>query len=146
MADLSQPLLSEVTPSETGTFYSTAFPTRDLRDFALVLRMPSTGNTSAGTVNFFVECSNEQTFTNAYKIRTIPLYAASDLTTAATKFTEVTNNLTLPAATDTPTPLRQEWQILNKNLDLYLKIRYVVTGTPADFANINVDLLYNRRV
>lgn len=146
MADLSQPLLSAVTPSATGTFYSTAFPTRDLRDFALVLRMPSTGNTGSGTVNFFVECSNEQTFTNAYKIRTLPLYDADDLTTSVAQFTEVTNNLTLPAATNTATPLRQEWQILNKNVDLYLRIRYVVTGTPADFANIDLDLLYNRRV
>jgi hypothetical protein len=146
VADLVQPLLSGVTPSATGTFYSTAFPTRDCRDFAFVLRMPLTGNTGAGTVNFFVECSNEQNFTNAYKIRTLPLYAASALTTAQTKFTEVTNNLTLPAATETATPLRQEWQVLNQNVDQYIRIRYVITGTPADFANINLDLLYNRRV
>lgn len=146
MADLLQPLLPGVTPSATGTFYSTAFPTRDCRNFALILRMPSTGNTGSGTVNFFVETSSEQDFATAYKIRTLPLYAASDLTTAVTKFTEVTNNLTLPAATDTATPLRQEWQILNQNVDQYIRIRYVVTGTPADFGNINLDLLYNRRV
>lgn len=146
MADFIQPLLAAVTPSATGTFYSTAFATRNGRDFALTLAMPLTGNTGAGTLDFFVETSSEQGFTNAFRIRTLPLYAASALTTAQTKFTQVTNNLTLPAATDTVTALRQEWQILNQNVDSYIRIRYVVTGTPADYANINVNLLYNKRV
>lgn len=144
MADFVQPLLAGVTPSATGTFYSTAVNTRDFRDFALILRMPSTGNTGAGTVDFYVEASSEQTFSNAYKIRTVRLTNPSG--TGADKFTQVTNNVTLPAATDTATVLRQHWNILDKNTDQYLRIRYVVTGTPADFANINVDLLCNRRV
>lgn len=146
MADYKESLLNGVTPTATGTFYSQAFPTRDLRDFAFVLRMPLTGNTGAGTLNFWVEESDEQTFTNAYRIRTLPLYAGSALTTAQTKFTEVVNNLTLPAATDTGTALRQKWNILEKNVDSYIRIRYAVTGTPADFANIYLDILYNRRV
>jgi hypothetical protein len=144
MADVITPLLNGVSPSATGTFYSTYFDTKDYRDFAFVLRMPSTGNTGAGSVVIYIECSSESAFTNAYKIRTLTL--TSPTGTQQTVFNTVANNTTLPADTNTVTTLRQFWNANDKNVDRYLRVRYVVTGTAADYTNITVDLLANRRV
>ncbi len=144
MADVVQSLLNSVSPSATGTFYSSAFATVDYRDFAFVLRMPSTGNTGAGSVDFYIECSSERDFTNAYKTRVVTL--TSPTGTTGTSFTQVVNNTTLPAATNTATTLRQHWNVADQNIDRYIRVRYVVAGTAADYTSITVDLLANRKV
>ena len=144
MADQVTSLLNGVSPSTTGTFYSSAFDTKDYRDFAFVLRMPSTGNTGAGSAVFYIEASNESTFTNAYKIRTVTL--TSPTGTQQTVFNTVTNNTTLPADTNTTTTLRQHWNVNDANIDRYIRVRYVITGTAADYTGITIDVLVNRRV
>lgn len=144
MADLIQPLLNAVSPSATGTFYSTAFDTKDFRDFALVLRMPTTTGTGADTLDIYLEASSESAFTNAYKTRVVTL--TSPTGTTATNFTQVVGGTTLPAATNTATILRQHWNLTDKNIDRYIRIRYVVGTTAASFTSIQVDLLVNRKV
>jgi len=145
MADFIQPLLNNANPSAAGTFYSAPFDTRSFRDFALKLRMPSTGNTSTGTLNIYIESSNEKDFDNAYKTMVLTL-TASDNTTQAIKFTEVPHNTTLPADTHTTTVLRQFWNLKDVNIDRYIRVKYIVAGTASNFTNITVDLLANRRV
>lgn len=145
MADFLQPLLNNVTPSSATTLYSSSFDTKDFRDFAFKLRMPSTGNTGAGTVDFYIEASSESDFSNAYKTMVLTL-TESDNSTTAIKFNQVTNNVTLPAATETTTVLRQMWNLKDSNIDRYIRVKYVVTGTVADFAGITLDLLANRKV
>ena len=144
MADVVTSLLNGVSPTATGTFYSAAFDTKDYRDFAFILRMPSTGNTGAGSVVVYIEASSENTFTNAFKTRTVTL--TSPTGTQQTVFNTVANNTTLPADTNTTTTLRQHWNVNDKNIDRYVRVRYVVTGTATDYTNITVDLLVNRRV
>jgi len=144
MADQVTSLLNAVNPSATGTFYSSAFDTKDYRDFAFILRMPSTGNTGAGSVVFYIEASSQSTFADALRIRTVTL--TSPTGTQATVFNTVANNTTLPADTNTTTTLRQHWNANDKNIDRYIRVRYVVTGTAADYTNITLDVLVNRRV
>lgn len=144
MADQVTSLLNGVNPSATGTFYSNAFDTKDYRDFAFILRMPSTGNTGAGSVVFYIEASSQSTFTDAQRIRTLTL--TSPTGTQQTVFNTVTNNTTLPADTNTSTTLRQHWNANDKNIDRYIRVRYVVTGTATDYTNITLDVLVNRRV
>lgn len=144
MADQVTSLLNGVSPSTTGTFYSSAFDTKDYRDFAFVLRMPTTGNTGAGSVVFYIEASSQSTFADAQRIRTLTL--TSPTGTQATVFNTVTNNTTLPADTNTTTTLRQHWNANDKNIDRYIRVRYVVTGTATDYTNITLDVLVNRRV
>jgi hypothetical protein len=144
MADQVTSLLNGVSPSATGTFYSSAFDTKDYRDFAFVLRMPTTGNTGAGSVVFYIEASSQSTFADAQRIRTLTL--TSPTGSQATVFNTVANNTTLPADTNTTTTLRQHWNANDKNIDRYIRVRYVVTGTAADYTNITLDVLVNRRV
>lgn len=144
MADVVQSLLQGVNPSAAGTFYSTPFNTKNYRDFAFVLRMPSTTGLVGDTLNIFLEVSSEQDFANAYKTRVLTITNSTG--TTATQFTQVTGNLTLPAATNTTTELRQMWNLQDKNVDQYVRVRYVVVGTATSFTNIFVDLLANRRV
>lgn len=144
MADQVTSLLNGVNPSTAGTFYSSAFDTKDYRDFAFILRMPSTGNTGAGSVVFYIEASSQSTFADALRIRTVTL--TSPTGTQATVFNTVANNTTLPADTNTTTTLRQHWNANDKNIDRYIRVRYVVTGTATDYTNITLDVLVNRRV
>lgn len=144
MADEVTSLLNGVSPATAGTFYSSAFDTKDYRDFAFILRMPSTGNTGAGSVVFYIEASSQKTFTDAQRIRTLTL--TSPTGTQQTVFNTVTNNTVLPADTNTTTTLRQHWNANDKNIDRYIRVRYVVTGTATDYTNIALDVLVNRRV
>jgi hypothetical protein len=144
MADVVTQLLNGVSPSATGTFYSSAFDTKDYRNFATVLRMPSTGNTGAGSVVIYIEASDESSFANAFRIRTVTL--TSPTGTQGTVFTTVANNTTLPGDTNTGTTLRQHWNLNDKNVDRYIRVRYVVTGTATDYTNITISLLADRRV
>lgn len=143
MADVVTQLLNGVSPSATGTFYSAAFDTKDYRNLKTILRMPSTGNSGAGTVIAYIECSDESTFANAFRIRTATLTSSTG--TQGTAFTTVTNNTTLPADTNTTTTLRQEWR-LDAQVDRYIRVRYVVTGTATDYTNITISLLADNRV
>lgn len=144
MADIVSPLLNAVSPSATGTFYSSYFNTKDYRDFAFELNMPSTGNTGAGSVDFYIESSTEKDFTNAYKINVLTV--TSPTGTNSTSFTQVVNNTTLPAASHTSTTLRQHWDFEGENIGQYIRVKYVVAGTAADYTNITVNLLANRKV
>jgi hypothetical protein len=144
MADVVQSLLQGVNPSAAGTFYSAPFNTKNFRDFAFVLRMPTTTGLVGDTLDIFLEVSSEQAFTNAYKIRTLTLTSPTGTTNG--QFTQVTGNLTLPAATNTATVLRQHWNLNDKNVDQYVRVRYVIVGTATSFTNIFVDMLANRRV
>lgn len=137
-------LLYNVNPATPGTFYSNAFNTKDYLNFAFKLRMPSTGNTSAGSVVFYIETSSEETFTNAYKIMTLTL--TSPTGTQQTVFNTVTNNTALPADTNTTTTLRQHWDYKGTNIDRFIRVRYVVTGTATDYTNITLDVLADKRV
>lgn len=144
MADQVTSLLNGVSPSATGTFYSSAFDTKDYRNFAFKLRMPSTGNTGAGSVVFYIETSSQSTFADAFRIMTLTL--TSPTGTQATVFNTVTNNTTLPADTNATTTLRQHWDYKGTNIDRYIRVRYVVTGTATDYTNITLDVLVDRRV
>ena len=145
MADYIQPLLNSVSPASATTYYSNAFDTKDFRDFAFKLRMPSTGSTTSGTVDFYIEASSEKDFSNAYKIMVLEL-TDSDGTTTSTSFTQVPYNTTLPAATHTATVLRQFWNVKDSNIDRYIRVKYVVAGTASNFTNITLDVLANRKV
>ena len=144
MADEVTSLLNGVSPATAGTFYSSAFDTKDYRDFAFILRMPSTGNTGAGSVVFYIETSSEETCTNAYKTMTLTL--TSPTGTQQTAFNTVTNNTALPADTNTTTTLRQPWDYKGTNIDRFIRVRYVVTGTATDYTNITLDVLADKRV
>lgn len=137
-------LLNGVNPATAGTFYSSAFNTKDYLNFAFKLRMPSTGNTGAGSVVFYIETSSEEPFTNAYKIMTLTL--TSPTGTQQTAFNTVTNNTALPADTNTTTTLRQHWDYKGTNIDRFIRVRYVVTGTATDYTNITLDVLADKRV
>jgi len=145
MSDVTEFFLNGVTPVSTGTLYSAILPTKDRRDFAVVLRMPTTTGTGADTLDMYIEESDESDFSNAYRIKTIDL---TNPNTAAVSgsFTQVVGATTLPAATNTSTTLRQKWLLKDTNYERYLRIRYVVGTTAASFTNINVMLLSNRKV
>lgn len=145
MADIVYPLLESVTPAGVGTYYSSnVFNTGDFRDFSFMLNMPSTA-AGSGTLDIYIEESNDPAFTNARDIKVVALTNAADNTTVATKFTQVTGSTTLPAATDTTTPLRQKWEVRNVNLARSIRVRYVV-GTANNFTDIQLDLLANKKV
>jgi len=144
MADVIQPLLSSLNPSVAGTDFSNVFDTKDFRDFAFVLRMPTTTGAITDTINFFIEASSEKTFNSAHKIRTIKIEDPSG--TKADQFTEVTGALSLPSDTNTATPLRQKWNVRDVNIDRFIRIRHVIVNTPGSFTNIDLDLLCNRKV
>ena len=145
MADYIQPLLNAVSPASAATFYSKAFDTKDFRNFAFKLRMPTTGTDTSGTVNFWIESSSQSDFADAFKIMVVTL-TASDNTTTATKFTEVPYNTTLPADTHTTTVLRQFWNVKDSNIDRYIRVKYVVAAVHTNFTDITLDLLADRKV
>jgi hypothetical protein len=143
MADLKQPLLNAVSPTATGTFYSSSFNTKDFRDFILVLRMPTTTGGGGDTLDIYIETSSDTSFTN-YNTRVLTL--TSPTGTQVTSFTQVVGGTTLPAATNTATILRQHWNVNDKNIDRYIRVRYVVAGTATSFTLVTVDVLVNRKV
>tara|TARA_R110000822_G_scaffold75493_4_gene181611 strand:+ start:1497 stop:1931 length:435 start_codon:yes stop_codon:yes gene_type:complete len=144
MADFVQPLLNGVSPASASTFYSDAFDTKDFRDFAFKLRMPTTGSTTSGTVDFYIEASSESDFSNAYKIMVLTLTDSN--TAISTSFTQVPYDTTLPADTITSTVLRQLWNVKDVNVDRYIRVKYVVAAVHTNFTGIIVDLLANRKV
>jgi hypothetical protein len=144
MADVTQPLLNNVSPAAAGTFYGTPFNTLNFRDFALRLSMPTTTGTGSDTLDIVIESSSEQTFANAYKIMRVKLVDADN--TLANAFTQVVGGTTLPGSTSTATTLRQYWNIKDVNVAQYLRVRYIVAGTATSFTGIQVDLLANRKV
>jgi len=143
MSDLRQPLLNAVSPTTTGTFYSSSFNTKDYRDFAFVLRMPTTIGSGSDTLDVYIESSSDTNFTN-YNTRVVTL--TSPTGTTGTNFTQVVGGTTLPANTHTSTILRQFWNARDVNLDRYLRVKYVVAGTATSFTDITVDVLVNRKV
>ena len=145
MADYLQPLLNSVSPASATTFYSNAFDTKDFRDFSFKLRMPTTGSTTSGTADFWIEASSEKDFSNAYKIMVIEL-TDPDGSTTALKFTQVPYNTTLPAATETATVLRQMWNVKDSNIDRYIRVKYTIAAVHTNFTDITLDLLANRKV
>lgn len=145
MADKSTTLLNAVDPSTTGTFYSSpVFDTKDYRDFAFMLNMPTQSGTGSDTLNVWIEQSSEKAFTNAYKTTTLTLTAADG--TTATQFNEVLGNETLPSDTHTATDLRQVWYFPETNIGRYIRVKYVVAGTATNITDITVDVLCNRKV
>ena len=144
MADFIKPLLNNVSPGSATTFYSTAFDTKDFRDFAFKLRMPSTGSTTSGTVDFYIEASSESDFSNAYKIMTLTLTDSNGA--ISNSFTQVPYNTTLPSDTEDTTVLRQFWNLKDVNIDRYIRVKYVVAAVHTNFTDITLDLLANRKV
>lgn len=144
MADFIKPLINNASPASADTFYTPAFDTKDFRDFAFKLRMPTTGATTSGTADFYIEASSESDFSNAYKTMVLTLTDSSGA--IATNFTQVPYNTTLPAATDTTTVLRQLWNLKDENIDRYIRVRYVVAAVHTNFTAITLDLLANRKV
>lgn len=145
MSDVTEFFLNGVSPSATGTAFSAILPTKDRRDFAVVLRMPATTGTGADTLDMFIEESDESDFINAFRVKTIDL---TNPTTSAVSagLTQIVGGTALPAATNTVTALRQKWLLKDTNYARYLRIRYVIATTAGSFTNINVMLLSNRKV
>jgi len=145
MADITTTLLNAVDPSTTGTFYSSpVFDTKDYRDFAFVLSMPSQSGTSSDLLDVWIEQSSEKAFTNAHKTTTLTLTAADG--TTATQFTQVAGNLTLPSDTHTSTNLRQVLYFPEVNIGRYIRVKYTVVGTATNLTDITLDVLCNRKV
>lgn len=143
MADIIQPLLNGITPSGTGTFYSTAFNTKNYRDFCLLLSMPTT-SAGAGTLDIWIEESDDPLFADLRDIRVIRL--TDPIGNAANNFTQITGSTTLPADSQTATTLRQKWNVLNDvNVARSLRVKYTV-AVANNFTDIQLDLLVNRRV
>lgn len=148
MADVTEFFLNGVSPTATGTAYSTVLNTNDRNSFAVEVRLPTTTGSGADTLDMYLESSDESTFTNAYKIRTESLWnpTVADTTAPAASFTQIVGATTLPAATNTATTLRQKWLLKDTNYPRYLRVRYVIATTATSFTNINVMLLSNRKV
>jgi hypothetical protein len=145
MADYIQPLLNSVSPASATTFYSAAFDTKDFRDFAFKLRMPTTGSTTSGTADFYIEASSEKDFANAYKTTVLEM-TDPDGSTTQVGFTQVPYNTTLPAATQTATVLRQHWNVKDTNIDRYIRVKYIIAAVHTNFTSITLDVLANRKV
>jgi hypothetical protein len=143
MADFLTPLLNGVSPTVVGTAYSAPFNTEDFRDFAFVLRMPTTTGTGSDTLDIYIECSSDTAFADK---DTRVLTLTSPTGTQGTKFTQVVGGTTLPSDTATATPLRQFWNVKDENIDRFIRVRYVIAGTATSFTGIRVDLLSNRSV
>lgn len=116
----------------------------------VALRMPSTtGSAVNDLMDFWIEQSSEQAFTNQYKIMLVPLYDPLTGTAAQSSFfTQVTGNLTLPASpvntggattTANTTLLRQTYQI-TVNPDSWIRAGYRVQGSYSSFTNVNLFL------
>ncbi len=153
MADRSETLLNAINPSATGVAYGTPIATSGRTNFMVALRMSSTtGSAVNDLMDFWIEASPEQAFTNAYKIAIVPFYNPLTGTAAqSTIFTQVTGNVTLPAATTdttgatttaTTTLLRQTYQI-TVNPNLWVRAGYRVQGTVGSFTNVSLYLLSN---
>ncbi len=145
MADRVESLLQGVSPSATGTFYSIPFNTIGYRNFAFALRLPTTGGSGSDTLDIWLEASPDNSFADPYKIQVLALTPRGG-GTIADKFTQVVGGTTLPAATQTATPLRQFWNYTETNIDGYIRVKYTVAGTATSFTNIFVDVLADRRV
>lgn len=145
MADSIEPLINSVTPTATGTLTGSPLPTLDRRDFAIVLRMDTTAGSGADTLDIFIEESSDIDFNNPENIRTVALQNPST-SVIATQLTQVTGGVSLPAATDTATVLRQKWLLPDSNYDRFLRARYIIAGTPANLGSIRLDLLSNRKI
>ncbi len=142
MADVTTALLNGVSPSTTGTFYSRGFSTRDLRDISFFLLMPST----TGTVST-LDISIEEFDTidangdpaNAERVRTVSLTTPAN--SVATAFTQV-----VAGTSSTNATLQQKLNSKDNNLNKFIRVKYVVTGTATHFTNINVIMAANQKV
>lgn len=144
MADSSTQLI-KLSPTTTGSITSIPFNTKDFRDFSFILRSPNTAGVVGDTIDIFIEVSDQEDFSDAFRTRTLNLTSPGG--SMATQFTQITGNLTLPADTNTATVLRQKWDVRDTNIDTWLRVRAEVTVTGASiFDNIEVSLLANRKV
>jgi hypothetical protein len=142
MADVTTALLNGVSPSTTGTFYSRGFSTRDLRDISFFLLMPTTTGTTSTldiSIEEFDTIDANGDPANAERIRTISLTSPAGSVVSA--FTQVVAGTSSPNAT-----LQQKLNSNDNNLNKFIRVKYVVTGTATHFTNINVIMAANQKV
>jgi len=83
MADSIDAFLNGVNPTTTGTFESTVLPTRDKRDFAIFLLMPTTTGTGADTLDIIIQESDQRDFSDPERIRTVSMRNPDTAATAS---------------------------------------------------------------
>lgn len=141
MADKSIALLNGINPSAAGTFYSTSESTKDLRDFSVMLLMPTTTGAGTDTLNISIEESDQQDFADAERIRAVTLTEASTAGTVQAAFNQVVGGTASPHAT-----LQQKFNLNDKNINRWVRVKYVIANTATSFTDITVLLLANRKL
>jgi hypothetical protein len=144
MADVVDSFLNGVNPSSTGTLYSTVLATEDRRDFSVLLVMPAPSGSGSDTLDIVIEESDQRDFADAERINAVTL--TNPAGTTGTSFTQVLGSTTLPADTTTSTPLRQKFNLSDKNLNKFLRARYTIAGTATNFTDVTLLLLSNKKV
>lgn len=140
MADTSEALINGVNPTATGTFTSTVLPTRDKRDFALFLLMPSTAGSGADTLDITIQESDQRDFADPERIRTVEMRNPNSGATV-TAFTQVTGGVTSPNAL-----LQQKLELPATNYNRFIRAQYVIAGTATNFTDITLLLVSNTKV
>jgi hypothetical protein len=141
MSDINYALLNGVSPASTGTFYGTAYSTEDLRDLSVMLLMPTTAGSGSDTLNVSIQESDQRDFTDPERIRTVDLIPIAGIGSAVTQFTQVVGGTSSPAAT-----LQQKFDLGFKNVNTFIRVKYIVAGTATNLTDITVLLLANRKV
>ncbi|NQY78964.1 MAG: hypothetical protein HRT47_01480 [Candidatus Caenarcaniphilales bacterium] len=140
MADSITPLLNDINPANPGTHYGDPVSTQDLRDFAIILSMPTTTGTVADTLDIFIEESEESNFNSVHRIRDVRLYPV-DGSANVGQLTRVTGNLT------SPNPLlQQKFNINDKNLNTWIRARYEINNNATSFTNVRLSLAANLKI
>ena len=141
MADQSLALLNGVNPTLPGTFYSTAQSTKDFRDFAVMLLMPTTTGAGTDTLDVSIEESDQQDFADQERIRAVTLTEASVTGTVKDAFNQVIGGTSSPDAT-----LQQKFNLDDKNINRWIRVKYVIANTATSFTDISVLLLANKKI
>lgn len=143
MSDINIPFLNGINPTSAGTFNSTVIPTTDLRDFSIMLLMPTTTGSASDTLNITLEESDQREFTDAERIRAVRIVDTNGVATVSADgtLTEVLGGTTSPDAT-----LQQKFNLSDNNVNKFLRAKYTIVGTATSFTDISLILLANKKV
>lgn len=139
--------LLSLAPTGTGTFYSNWVNTENYKSLIFVVRAGFSGY-GGGASSDYMDLQIEASSTNAAGLdaaytRALVLTNPKTITVSKT-MSRVTGDLTLPPDTSTDTVLRQQWDYNSPNIDEYVRLKYVVSGTYSKLGTILVDMYANK--
>lgn len=140
MADTFDTFLNGVNPAAAGTFFTTAIPTKDKRDFAVFLLMPSTTGAGSDTLDFIIQESDQREFTDPERIRTVAM-RNPDTGLTVTALTQVVGGTASPNAI-----LQQKLELPATNYNRFLRARFVIVNTATSFTDITLALVNNTKI